>query len=58
MATHPVTPYDTGKIKIGVHYTPPRRVVDMGVHAEMLQAALLGVHVPWYRKLLYRWFGV
>jgi hypothetical protein len=50
-------PYDTGKVKIGVHYVPPQRVVDLGVHAEMLQVALLGVRVPWYRKLLYRWTG-
>jgi hypothetical protein len=33
--------YNTGKVKIGEFYVPPRRVVDMGVHAEMLQRALL-----------------
>jgi hypothetical protein len=51
-------PYDTGKVKIGVYYTPPKRVVDMGVDAEMLQAALLRARVPRLRTLLYRWFGV
>ena len=59
MATHKdVTPYDTGKIKIGCMYNPPRRVVDLGVHAEMLQAALLGIPTPWYQRLLYRLFGM
>lgn len=58
MANNSVVPYDTGKVKIGVYYTPPRRVEDMGVHAEMLQAALLGTRVSWLRRLLYRWFGV
>jgi hypothetical protein len=33
--------YNTGKVKIGEFYTPPHRVVDLGVHAEMLQRALL-----------------
>lgn len=33
--------YNTGKVKIGEFYTPPRKVVDLGVHAEMLQRALL-----------------
>ena len=33
--------YNTGKIKIGCMYTPPRKVVDLGTHAEMLQRALL-----------------
>lgn len=51
-------PYDTGKVKIGCMYEPPRRVVDMGVHAEMLQAALLGIHVPWYRRMMFKWLGV
>jgi hypothetical protein len=41
MAHNTVIPYDTGKVKIGEFYVPPRRVVDMGVHAEMLQRALL-----------------
>ena len=33
--------YNTGKVKIGEFYTPPRKVVDLGVHAELLQRALL-----------------
>jgi hypothetical protein len=33
--------YNTGKVKIGVHYTPPHRVVDLGIDAEILQRALL-----------------
>lgn len=35
-----VTPYDTGKIKIGVYYEPPRPVQDEDELA--LQDALLG----------------
>lgn len=35
-----VVPYDTGKVKIGLLYTPPRKM-DMGSHAEMLQRSLL-----------------
>jgi hypothetical protein len=58
MAHNTVIPYDTGKVKIGCMYEPPRRVVDMGVHAEMLQAALLGIHVPWYRRMMFKWLGV
>lgn len=57
MAHNTVTPYDTGKVKIGQFYTPPRRVVDLGVHAELLQAALLGIKMPWYRRLAMRFFG-
>jgi hypothetical protein len=33
--------YNTGKVKIGEFYVPPRKVVDLGAHAEMLQRALL-----------------
>jgi len=36
-----IVPYNTGKIKIGEFYTPPRRVVDLGEDAELLQRALL-----------------
>lgn len=57
MVTHTVIPYDTGKVKIGEFYTPPRRVVDMGVHAELLQRALLGIKTPWYERLMVRMFG-
>jgi hypothetical protein len=33
--------YNTGKVKIGEFYTPPHRVIDLGVDAEILQRALL-----------------
>jgi hypothetical protein len=33
--------YNTGKVKIGEFYTPPYRVIDLGVDAEILQRALL-----------------
>ena len=52
-----MTPYDTGKVKIGCMYTPPRRVVDMGVHAELLQRALLGIKMPWYEWLKIKFIG-
>jgi hypothetical protein len=35
------TPYDTGKIKIGVHYERKQPQQDGGVFAEMLQTALI-----------------
>ena len=40
------TPYDTGKVRIGCNYQPPRRPIDMGRDAELLQAALLGIDSP------------
>ena len=57
-ASTTVTPYDTGKVKIGCMYTPPRKIVDLGVHAEMLQAALLGIKTPWYQRVLAKIFVV
>lgn len=33
-------PYDTGKVKIGVHYEPPRHI-HMSRDAELLQESLL-----------------
>ena len=51
-------PYDTGKVKIGCMYEPPRRPVDMGVHAELLQRALLGIRMSWYEWIKFRFFGV
>ena len=53
-----IPPYDMGKIKIGCMYTPPRRVVDLGMHAELLQRALLGIKMPWYEWLRLKLFGV
>lgn len=35
------TPYNTGKVKIGSQYQPPRRV-NMSATEERLQSALLG----------------
>jgi hypothetical protein len=49
-----VTPYDTGKVKIGVYYQPPR--FPMEDHELVLQDMLLGdstfveYREPWYRK--------
>lgn len=57
MERQPIVPYDTGKVKIGVYYTPPRRVVDMGTHAELLQRALLGIKMPWYEWLKIKFIG-
>lgn len=52
-----VIPYDTGKVKIGCAYVPPRKVVDIGVHAEMLQSALLGIKAPWYARMVSKLFN-
>lgn len=35
------TPYNTGKVLIGVHYQPPRRVVEPSRTETLLQTALL-----------------
>ena len=35
------TPYNTGKVLIGVHYTPPKRVVEPSRTEARLQSALL-----------------
>lgn len=57
MERQPIVPYDTGKVKIGCMYTPPPRVVDMGVHAELLQRALLGIRMTWYEWLKLKFLG-
>lgn len=50
-----ITPYDTGKVKIGVYYQPPK--FPMEDHELVLQNMLLGDSVfveyqePWYKKL-------
>ena len=48
-----VVPYDTGKVKIGLLYTPPKP--QMTRDEEVIQAALLGIkltpYIPW------RWLG-
>jgi hypothetical protein len=48
-----VVPYDTGKVKIGLLYTPPRDYV-MSADADRLQDALLNpqVNPSWLEKLL------
>jgi len=33
--------YNTGKVKIGLHYTPPVRPADIGRDMMLLQTALL-----------------
>lgn len=45
MSTHRITPYDTGKVKIGCHYEPRRHIVMSG-DMERLQSALLGQRGP------------
>lgn len=40
-----VTPYDTGKVKIGCHYQPRPRI-DMSGDMEQLQSALLRYRGP------------
>lgn len=55
-----VTPYDTGKVKIGVYYQPPK--FPMEDHELALQDMLLGSNPfieyrePWYRKVP-TWFA-
>lgn len=48
-----VVPYDTGKVKIGLLYTPPPP--KMTHDDEVIQAVLLGIkltpHIPW------QWLG-
>jgi len=47
---HPVPPYDTGKVKIGLYYTPPRRC-PVSRDALLLQSALLST--PFNRPSLF-----
>ena len=37
-----VTPYNTGKVMIGINYAPPCRGVELSIEEVALQAALLG----------------
>jgi hypothetical protein len=43
------TPYNTGKVLIGCHYQPPRRVAEPSRTETLLQTALLNdkSHVDW-----------
>ena len=45
MSDKRVAPYDTGKVQIGVLYTPPPPPMDE--HEEQIQAGLLDIR-PWY----------
>ena len=49
------TPYDTGKVKIGVYYEPPKPPLEQD--ELLLQHALLGIAPPketFFQKLLTR----
>jgi hypothetical protein len=48
------TPFDTGKVKIGVHYVRKQPQQDGGVFAEMLQSALLDPPRPLIDRILHR----
>lgn len=48
-----VTPYDTGKVKIGVHYVPPPPKYAMSADMERLQASLLEVKLERNVELMY-----
>lgn len=55
-----VTPYDTGKVKIGVYYVPPPPKYPMSADMELLQASLLEVKLERNAELMYAllWFAV
>jgi hypothetical protein len=48
------TPFDTGKVKIGVHYVRKQPQQDGGVFAEILQSALLDPPRPLIDRILHR----
>jgi len=48
------TPFDTGKVKIGVHYVRKQPQQDGGVFAEMLQSALIDPPKPWFDRIIHR----
>jgi len=48
------TPYDTGKVKIGVHYERKQPLQDEGVFAEMLQTALIEPPKPLFERIMHR----
>jgi len=48
------TPYDTGKVKIGVHYERKQPQQDGGVFADMLQTALIEPPRPWFDRIVHR----
>lgn len=46
----PHVPYNTGKVRIGLAYEQPRRIVAYSRDAELLQSALIGGGTPIRRK--------
>jgi hypothetical protein len=48
------TPYDTGKVKIGMYYEHKRPPQDEGVFAEMLQTALIEPPQPLFGRIIHR----
>jgi len=45
------TPYNNGKVKIGLRYQPPQRS-ELSADQELLQKALLGERDPYQSELL------
>ena len=54
MNTQRQTPYDTGKVKIGLHYQRKQPLQDGGVYAEMLQTALIEPPKPLFERIIHR----
>jgi hypothetical protein len=48
------TPFDTGKVKIGLYYEPKKPLQDSGVFAEMLQSALIEPPKPLFDRIIHR----
>ncbi len=48
------TPFDTGKVKIGLYYEPKKQVQDSGAFAEMLQSALIDPPKPLIDRIIHR----
>jgi hypothetical protein len=48
------TPYDTGKVKIGLYYEPKKQLQDSGAFAEMLQVALIEPPKPLIDRIIHR----
>jgi len=49
--------YNTGKVKIGLHYTPPVRPADIGRDMMLLQTALLAKPKT-LRQRIARWLEI
>lgn len=48
------TPYDTGKVKIGLYYEPKKQLQDSGAFADMLQVALIEPRKPLIDRIIHR----